>query len=579
MKGSTMQTRCKQEATRMHSRILALAAPLLLALSACATTPPGAGGAEQIQLLALNDFHGNLQPTGRTTYSEGGQQREEQLGGAARIGAALTTLRAGQEHSITVAAGDLIGASPLSSAHFLDEPSIMALNRMGLELASVGNHEFDRGTAELRRMQQGGCDKHTTREPCQIDRPFEGARFTYLAANVLDEAGETLFPGTSIKSFGPVQLGFVGMTLKGTQTLVSPAGTRGFTFADEAETANAAAERLLAQGADAIVLLIHQGGYVDPANNAGAECPGLTGDILPILDRLSPDIRLVISGHTHNAYVCRIPAPDGTERLLTSAGRYGNFVTDLRLEVDPRSSAVLTMSARNVPVSSASGEQADIAALVARYVEAAQPLAERRIGTVHGSSGWAGGDTDSPVGNLLTDAQLAATQADANGGAQLALLNSGGVRAPLEPAADGAVTYGQLFALQPFGNTLVVVELTGAQLKALLEQQFTDESPARISQSLLLPSRGFTYAYDRGRPVGQRIVEMRLAGQPVEPGRTYRVTVNNFLASGGDGFSMLASAPMVAEGGVDLDALEAYVAPGVSFPAADRVRDVTAPPR
>jgi len=576
-----MHTRCKRDAARMQNRFRAAAAALpLLALAACATTPAGDAvtEAEPIQILALNDFHGNLEPTGRTSYSEAGERREEQLGGAARLGAALATLREGQEHSITVAAGDLISASPLSSAHFLDEPTIMALNRMGLELASVGNHEFDRGTAELRRMQQGGCEKFISRQPCQLDSPFEGARFTYLAANVLDDAGQTLFPGTSIKSFGSIRLGFVGMTLKETQTLVSPAGTRGYHFADEAETANAAAEQLLAEGADAVVLLIHQGGAVDPTFNVEG-CPGLSGDILPILDRLSPDIRLVISGHTHAAYVCEVAGPDGTERLLTSAGRYGNFVTDLRVEVDPRSNAVLAMSARNVPVSAASGEQADIAALVTRYVDATRPLAERRLGTVRGSAEWAGGDTDSPIGNLLTDAQLAATQGAAQGGAELAFLNSGGVRSRLEPAADGAVTYGQLFALQPFGNTLVVVELTGARLKDVLEQQFTDEAPARIRTSLLIPSAGFTYAYDRGRAAGERIVEMRLNGQQVEPTRTYRVTVNNFLASGGDGFSVLASAPVVAEGGVDLDALEAFVAPGVSFPEGGRVRDVSGQPR
>ena len=572
-----MQIRSKPDASWMQRR-LAAALPLL-ALAGCASMPAAPAGSivKPIQILALNDFHGNLEPAGTITYSDAGQKREEQLGGAARMGAVLAGLRKGQEHSITVAAGDLIGAGPLASAHFLDEPAIMALNRMGLALAAVGNHEFDRGTAELRRMQQGGCEVHTTRQPCQLDRPFEGANFTYLAANVLDDAGKTLFPGTSSETFGDVRLGFIGMTLKETATLVSPAGTGGYRFADEAETANAAAERLLAEGADAVVLLIHQGGAVDPTFNV-AECPDLSGDILPILDRLSPDIRLVISGHTHAAYVCELAGPDGTQRLLTSAGRYGNFVTDLRLEVDPASNSVLAMSARNVPVSAGPGEQADIAAVVSRYVEATRPLAERRLGTVRGTAEWAGGDTDSPEGNLLTDAQFAATKAAANGGAELALLNSGGVRSRLEPAPDGAVTYGQLFALQPFGNTLVVVELTGAQLKAALEQQFTDANPAEIRQSLLIPSAGFTYAFDRGRPAHDRIVEMRLEGQPVEPGRTYRVTVNNFLASGGDGFSMLAQAPIVAEGGVDLDALEAYVAPGVTFPEAGRVRDVSAAP-
>ena len=224
----------------------------------------------------------------------------------------------------------------------------MALNRLGLGLASVGNHEFDRGTVELRRMQQGGCDKNTLREPCQLDRPFEGAKFTYLAANVLDAQGETLFPGTAMREFGGVKVGFIGMTLKETGILVSPAGTAGYRFADEAETANALAAKLRAEGADAVVLLIHQGADVDPIYNTG-ECPELSGDILPILDRLDPAIRLVVSGHTHQAYICQRPASDGSMRTLTSAGRYGYFVTDIRMTVDPATDQVLSITAANTP--------------------------------------------------------------------------------------------------------------------------------------------------------------------------------------------------------------------------------------
>ena len=552
----------------------------VLALAACATVPREAAApaaAETIQILALNDFHGNIEtPASPATWFAVGERRQERLGGAARIGAVLQELRQGKGNTITVAAGDLIGASPLASAYFLDEPAVMALNRMGLELAAVGNHEFDRGTAELRRMQEGGCEVHSNREPCRLDRPFEGAMFTYLAGNVLDDQGNTLFPGTSIKTFGGVKLGFIGMTLKETGILVSPAGTAGYRFADEAETANALAARLRSEGADAVVVLIHQGANVDPLNNTTG-CPELSGDLLPILERLDPSIRLVVSGHTHMAYACEVPAPGGSTRLLTSAGRYGNFVTEIALTVDPQTDRILSLSAVNRPVTQTAQEQVDIASLVRRYTEAAAPIAARVVGRIEGSLDRPEGDTDSPLGNIIADAQLAATREPARGGARIAFINSGGVRARFEPAADGSVTYGQIFALQPFGNTLVVLELTGAQLKAVLEQQFGPESPAEIANSLLIPSAGFTFAYDRNRPAGERIVSMALNGAPVDPAATYRVTVNNFLASGGDGFSLLSQAKPVADAGQDLDALEAYISRGVSVPPTGRVSDLTTP--
>jgi len=562
-----------------HLSRAALSAVAAASLAACATVGQQSAAIpaapETIQILGLNDFHGNIEdPPGVTTYFDAGEQKQERLGGAARLGATLTRLRQGQLNTITVAAGDLIGASPLVSAYFLDEPTVMAMNRLGLALASVGNHEFDRGTVELRRMQQGGCDKNTQREPCQLDRPFEGAKFTYLAANVFDAQGHTLFPGTAMRQFGSVKVGFIGMTLKETGILVSPAGTRGYRFADEADTANTLAAQLCAQGADTVVLLIHQGGDVKPAFNTDA-CPELSGDILPILDRLDPAIRLVVSGHTHEAYICQRPASDGSLRTLTSAGRYGYFVTDIRITVDPASNQVLAISAVNRPVAAATGEQADIAALVGRYAQAAAPIAARVVGKLEGSLEYTGVDTDTPLANLIADAQLAATRDAAKGGAQIAFINSGGVRARFAPAADGSVTFGQIFALQPFGNSLVVLEMTGAQLRQLLEEEFGPASPATIARSLMIPSAGFTFSYDRSRPAGERIVSMALDGQPIDPARTYRVTVNNFLASGGDGFSVLATSHAVADGGQDIDAMEAYIARGVRVPPVGRVTDVT----
>lgn len=554
-----------------------VAALALLALGGCAANgvdPLASDGPIAVQILALNDFHGNLEaPPGAVSYAAAEGPEEARLGGAARLAATLDKLRQRHRHTVTVAAGDLIGASPLASAYFLDEPAIAALSGMGLEIAAVGNHEFDRGTAELRRVQEGGCEVHTSREPCGLE-PFAGAGFTYLAGNVLDEQGNSFFPGTATRDFGRAKVGFVGLTLKETAELVSPAGTAGYRFADEADTANALAAELRAAGADTVVLLIHQGGSVRPYFNV-ADCPGLSGDILPILDRLDPAIRLVVSGHTHAAYVCEQQAPDGSTRLLTSAGRYGSFVTEIEMQVDPRTDRVLALDAENVPVRAEAGEDAEIAALVQRYVDATAPIAARVAGRIEGSLEAPGGDGDTPVGNLIADAQLAATRDSAKGGAQISFINSGGIRTRLAPAADGSVTYGQLFALQPFGNTLVVLEMTGAQIRRALEQQFTDDSPADIRQSLLIPSQGFSFAYDRSAAPGQRIVAATLDGRPLEPERRYRVTVNNFLASGGDGFSALAEAEAVADGGLDLDALEAYIAEGVTAPAVGRAREVS----
>ena len=528
----------------------------------------------EVQILALNDFHGRLAvPDGTHTYIDAdGVEHREQLGGAARLGGALMKLREGREHTITVAAGDLIGASPIESAYFLDEPAILALNAVGLEIASVGNHEFDRGVEELRRMQSGGCDQFTMREPCALDT-FEGAHFTYLAGNTVSEAGETVFPGTALRQFGPVTVGFVGLTLKDTAKLVSPAATAGYRFLDEAETANSAAKQLLAQGADAVVLLIHEGANVEPRYNLSG-CPELGGAILPILKRLDPSIRLIVSGHTHQAYACELPVEAGDPRMLTSAGRYGAFATDIRLAVDPASGELLSIDARNVPVRENGDEQADVAMLVRRYVEAAGPIANREVGPIAPASSIGEDCADSPQQDLVADAQLHASEDE---GAQLAFINSGGVRTDLASAEDGVLTYGEIFAMQPFGNALVVLELSGAQIKSALEEQFCEEGgEVRPCFSLLTGSRGFAYAFDRDRPAGERIVAMTLHDAPVDPARLYRVTVNNFLSNGGDGFDSFAAATPIGGAGIDVDALENYIVTGgVNVPVCGRVRDVT----
>lgn len=542
-------------------------------LAGCAThprqvaAPRALQGAVEVQILAINDFHGNLEPPKSPVELNGQQVR---LGGAAHIAAKLQELRQRGIPTVTVSAGDLIGASPLASAYYLDEPTILAMNQLGLDLNAVGNHEFDRGSEELKRMQNGGCRKHTTRIPCAVDPAFPGASFRFLAANVKEAGGTTLLPGTALRQMGAVKVGFVGMTLKETATLVSPAGVRGLTFADEIATANDAAQALKAQGADTLVLLIHQGARVKPTYNVKG-CPGLEGDILPIFEGIDPAYSLVVSGHTHYAYACELPTPAGGKRLLTSAGRYGYLVTDVRLNVDPAANAILGWSASNVPVTPDRSDAA-VKAIVDRYAAAAAPAAARVVGTLAGPAPNNEYDDESEAANLIADAQLAATKTM---GAELSFMNGGGVRTGLMPDSRGRITYGQIFELQPFGNGLVVLELTGAQLKQVLEQQFTDENYGAGARSrLLVPSANFTFDYDLSKPAGQRIVAMKLGSAPVKPARAYRVTVNNFLASGGDGYSVLAEGKVIADGGLDLDALEAWLAKGQPVPKLGRTRNL-----
>jgi 5'-nucleotidase len=567
------------------------AAALLLPLAACATVPPApvALSPVEAQILAFNDFHGNLEPPQNIVPGRRADGSEIPLpaGGAAYLAGALNQLRKGREHSITVAAGDLIGATPITSALFLDEPAILAMNMAGLDLASVGNHEFDKGSGELLRMQRGGCEKHTTREPCAVDKAFGGAKFHYLAANVRDAAGKTLFPATAVRDFGPIRIGFIGMTLKDTAVLVTPSGVAGLTFADEADTANALVPQLKSQGADTIVLLIHQGAFTTGYWN-DPSCPGLTGDILPILDRLDPSIEIVISGHTHWAYRCELPMPNGRTRLLTSAGRYGTMLTDIRLRFDPRTQALLGKVAsltvvqgegfRNslgaVPVAPAFPvypADPEVKALVDRYAAAVKPYADRVVAKLAGPvSEVADENLATRGGELVADAQLAWTKPRERGGAEIAFMNNGGVRSRLVPRPDGSVTYGQIFAMQPFGNGVIVMDLTGAQIKSLLEQQFLD-----IDQPMMLmPSAGFGYAYDMRRREGDRIVSMIFNGRPIDPDRTYRVAANSFLASGGDSFSMFIEGTNRFDAGNDLDALEAYLKTNPPLPAGGRVKSL-----
>lgn len=548
----------------------AIAATLLaVALGACATLPASTPASVTVRIVGLNDFHGNLEPIRRpqSVPDASGAPQSVQVAGAAHLASAVAGIKAQAEHSMVIAAGDLIGGSPLVSSYFLDEPAIGAMNRLGLDFNAVGNHEFDRGWRELKRMQDGGCEKLALRNPCAVEADFAGAKFRFLAANVKTPGGGTLFPAYGVRRFGEganaVAVGVIGLTLKDTPTLVTPSGVEGLTFGDEAPAINRAVEALVAEGADAIVVAIHQGLYTEAGYN-DKSCGGVAGPLIDILKGVDPRVDLVISGHTHRAYICDFAALDPARPfLVTSAGYGGSFLTDIRLTIDPARSDVVAKSADNVVVQVA-GDKANpafasfapdpaVAAYVARYVGAAAEAAGRPVGRISAEARDPGPATEeTQLGNLIADAQLYGTR---QAGAEIALMNNSGVRVALVPAADGTVTYGDIYAVQPFGNTLVTKTFTGAQLFALLEQQFDDEGFVQTFS----PSAGFAMGYDMRRPSGNRVVSATLNGTPIDRERNYRVTMNSFLAAGGDSFTVFNEGTDVTVGAVDLDAMEEYL--------------------
>lgn len=593
-----------------RNRMLLASILLTLSVTACGggdddvatapppTTPtPTVPATVALKLIAFNDLHGNLEPpkTSITAPSSAGGTVAVPAGGAAYMASAIASLRAKNPNHAVVSAGDMIGASPLVSALFLDEPTIEAVNVMKIDFNAVGNHEFDKGQTELLRMKNGGCAKNTALEPCQVNKAFPGANFGFLAANTVKADGTTLFPATGMKTFtqdgATVKVGFIGMTLKGTPSIVTPSGVAGLTFKDEADTANALIPGLRAQGADVIVVVVHEGATTTVGYN-DKSCAGLSGDLLPILNRLDASVDVVVSGHTHRAYVCDYAKTNAAKPfLLTSAGQYGTLVTDIDLTFDTGTRKVTAKKADNVIVQGeayTSGsttvaltdqypkfdKNTEIAALVTQYQAVAAPLVQRVVGKVTGPATRTNAPSrENVMGNLIADAQLAATAPAGKGAAQIAFMNPGGVRADLVPAADGSVTYGQLFSVQPFGNSLVVKTMTGAQIRALLEQQFNSGSNTVAAPRVLLPSAGFTYTYDLAAAAGSRITAMALGGVPMADATTYRVTMNSFLATGGDNFTVFNQGTNTLGGDQDIDALEAYIKANdpLTPPATNRI--------
>ena len=544
---------------------LVVTATLVAMLMGAGTVGAVPSGSVDVQLLAINDFHGNLEPpsgsSGRILTPTGNVN----AGGIAYLATHIKALEATNPRTLVVSAGDLIGASPLLSALFHDEPTIEAMNSLGLDFNAVGNHEFDEGGAELLRMQNGGC--HPT-DGCLDGDGFAGADFQFLAANVVrEDNGKTVFPAYKMRSFAGAKVAFIGVVLEGTPTIVTPAGVAGLDFLDEASTVNALVPGLKAKGIETIVVLIHEGGFQTGLYD---QCTGISGPVFDIVNALDDEVDVVISGHTHQAYDCSI---DG--KLVTSASSFGRLVTDIDLTIDRTTGEVTSMAANNVIVTRDVAADAAETALIARYNVIAAPLANRVIGSITSDiTRTATTAGESALGDVIADAQLEATAPAGFGEAVVAFMNPGGIRADMIFAQisggelPGEITYGESFTVQPFGNSLVTMTLTGAQIETLLEQQFAGCGAA--SNRILQVSDGFSYTWVTSALPCDKVdpTTIKINGVTVGPTASYRVTVNSFLADGGDSFPVLVQGTNRLGGAVDTDALEAYfvanspVAPG-----------------
>ncbi|MCM2394282.1 bifunctional metallophosphatase/5'-nucleotidase [Streptomyces albipurpureus] len=533
----------------------------------------GHGRTVDVQLLSFNDIHGHLEPpsgsSGRVTKTNpDGTTSTVDAGGVEYLATHLRKARKGNPYSVTAAAGDLIGATPLLSALFHDEPIVEALNKLDLDVSSVGNHEFDEGAKELARIQNGGC--HPTEGCFERGKKFKGADYPYLTANVTHEkTGRPLLDPYFVWERNGVRIGFIGVTLEGTGNIVNAAGVKGLKFGDEAEAINKYTRILERKGVKSIVALLHEGGApASTSYNFNCDSPGpgdgISGPIVDIAKRISPQVDALVTGHTHQAYACSIPDPAGKPRTVTSAASFGRLYTDTTLTYDRRTKDIVrtAVTSANHVVTRDVPKAADMTQLIQRWNTLAAPIASRPIG--HISADIENSTTpERPLGNLIADAQLAGLSPTDKGGAQLALMNPGGIRASLVHKStgtegDGVVTYGEAFTVQPFTNMMHVVDLTGAQLITALQQQVSGLNQA--SPKILQVSRGFTYTLDLTRAGADRIVtgSVRLNGVPIDPAQTYRVAMNEFLTGGGDGFSVLKEHTNKLVGASDLDVLLDY---------------------
>ncbi|GAA3164314.1 bifunctional metallophosphatase/5'-nucleotidase [Streptomyces ramulosus] len=559
------------------------------------------GRTVDVQLLSFNDFHGNLEPPQGSSgtveeIQQDGSKKTVAAGGVEYLAQSLRTARKGHPYSVTAAAGDMVGASPLLSGLFHDEPTIEAMNKLGLDVTSVGNHEFDEGRAELTRLQKGGC--HPKDGCFEQGKTFQGADFPYLTANVTDDkTGKPLLKPYTVWKRNGVKIGFIGVTLKGTPDIVNADGVKGLTFHDEVATIDKYAKVLDKQGVKSVVALIHEGGMpASTSYNYDCDSPGpgdgISGPITEIAKKVTPKVDALVTGHTHQSYVCTVPDPSGKPRTVTSAASFGKLYTETTLTYDRATGDIVRTNvkarggagrAANHVVDRTQPKAADMTSLIDRWNKLAAPVANRPVGHISADIAGRGAQVpESPLGDVVADAQREAAKAPDKGGAQLALMNPGGIRSDLAYAAsgkegDGVVTYGEAFTVQPFTNMMRTLDLTGAQLLTALQQQVSGANEA--SPKILQVSGGFTYTLDMTKSGADRIVKdsVKLDGAALDPAKTYRVAMNEFLAGGGDGFPVFKDGKNSLVGGSDLDAFTAYLTAHSSAdkpltpPKADRI--------
>jgi 5'-nucleotidase len=547
-----------------------------------------------VKMIGFNDYHGNLESPGTFGTSTAVPAADRPpVGGADFMAAHVAKLKAQNPLNVVVGAGDLIGATPLISASFFDEPAIETLNRIGLEFSAVGNHEFDQGATELQRLQNGGCKTVAGVQSANSCKgaavgtpvPFEGAKFKWLSANVIATAtGKPLLPAYGIKTFNGVKVAFIGMTLKATPSIVTPTGVAGLEFKDEVQTVNTLIPELRAQGIESIVVLVHEGGFQSDTLGDINGCVGNLGGspIADIVKQFDDAVDLVISGHTHAAYNCKLPNSKGRNIAVTSSSAFGRVLTDMDVTIDPVTKNITTVVATNRLVTRNDASvpaHITVGNIIKAYSGLVSPVANVVVGAISAALPTTR-DTacNMPAGNLIADAQLNATKASGFGQAVIGLMNGGGVRAaftfPSSTAGegDGNVTYGEVFTVQPFGNSLVTMSLTAQNLKDVLEEQFVGcRGQSATATRFMIPSAGFKYEWDGSKACDARISKVTLttggitetivnaAGVVVNPTKTFRVTVNNFMATGGDGYSTFLKGTNLLGGAQDVDALSAFL--------------------
>ncbi|MFI6481656.1 bifunctional metallophosphatase/5'-nucleotidase [Nonomuraea sp. NPDC050663] len=557
----------------------------LASIPAEAAKPPKKDGS--VRLLTINDFHGNLE----TPAGSSGRILDENgvfvqgTGGAAFLATAVKEHWAAGKTNV-VASGDLIGASPLISAAYHDEPTVQILGKLGLDVSGVGNHEYDEGIAELRRIQNGGCHPVDGCAPAPGGR-WRGAEFQYLAANVVDERGRYPIAPFSIKIVNGVKVGYIGLVTKTTPTIVTAEGIQGLTFQDEVEAGNRASKWLSKLGVKVQVALVHEGDAVAVASPDA--CPSKVGTAGEVIAKgLDAAVDVVVMGHSHQAYICETADPKGQRRVYTQGSSFGRVLTQIDFKVNPRTkdvdrasvvadnhvvatpAAYITNAGGTVNSGPYTGRlyapDAAIDTLVGQWKTAVSAVANKQVGTITANIGRApAASGEFPLGNLIADSQLAATKAD--GGAQIAFMNPGGVRTDLTftqsgSEGDGVVTYGEAFAVQPFNNLTQVITLTGAELKTVLEQQFAGGPNNQVAAGRILqPSSNFTYSYSTSAAWGTKVSDMKIDGVPVTDTQTIKVAVNNFLVGGGDAFAQFAGRTdkSLWSGPLDIDAFVAYL--------------------